>query len=95
MPPEFYCCNCQGVHRIGKCPLEGLCLFCKTAPATLHFGDMLSFTHGGGMNCCELCCVEKQLAHAQERAALIPELEARLAEARHDAALAEGAAPDA
>ncbi|MCR4339120.1 MAG: hypothetical protein NUW01_04440 [Gemmatimonadaceae bacterium] len=81
----YYCCDCQGQHHWNECPLKGLCLFCKTAPATLHFGDMLSVTHGGGLNCCELCCAEKQLAHARERAALIPSLEARVA------ALAEGA----
>lgn len=56
-----------------------ICGFCKTRPATLHFGDMLSFTHGGGLNCCEICSTEKQLAHARERAAAIPALEQKLA----------------
>lgn len=58
------------------------CRFCKERPATLHFGDMLSFTHGGGLNCCELCGAEKQLAHAKEQAALIPEREAKVEQLR-------------
>lgn len=52
------------------------CQFCEERAASLHFGDMLSFTHGGGLNCCDLCCAEMQLEHAQERATLIPELQA-------------------
>ena len=54
------------------------CSYCHERRATLHFGDMLSFTHGGGLNCCALCCAEMQLKHARERAALIPELEAKV-----------------
>ena len=60
-------------------PLVGTCLYCKKRPATLHFGDMLSFTHGGIDNCCEICCAEMQLNHAKERAVAIPELEAKVA----------------
>lgn len=55
-----------------------VCLYCNKRPATLHFGDMLSFTHGGVQNCCEVCSVVMQLEHAEERAAAIPELKARL-----------------
>lgn len=63
------------------------CRFCRLRAATLHFGDMLSFTHGGGLNCCDLCAAEKQLEHAREQAALIPEREAAVKAAR---AAAEG-----
>lgn len=79
---EFWCPICEGTHLIGHCQFEGKCLFCKKREATLHFGDMLSFTHGGGWNCCELCSTEMQLAHARERAAVIPELEAKVSEIR-------------
>jgi protein-arginine kinase activator protein McsA len=51
-----------------------ICRWCKSRQATLHFGDMLSFSHGGGKNCCELCATRMQLDHAEERAAELPEL---------------------
>ncbi len=63
-----------------------LCGWCNIRPATLHFGDMLSFTHGGVENCCELCAAEMQLDHAKERAAVIPELEAKVARLRKELA---------
>jgi hypothetical protein len=78
----FWCPACQVDHPLGECPLEGVCLYCKTRPATLHFGDALSFTHGGVENCCAICAAEMQLQHARERAAAIPELEAKVAELR-------------
>lgn len=65
-------------------PLLGKCLYCKERAATLHFGDMLSFTHGGGLNCCALCAAEKQLAFAREQAALVPEREAEVARLRSE-----------
>lgn len=79
----YFCSVCHETgHQEEQCPFFGVCLFCKTRPATLHFGDALSFTHGGSINCCELCCAEKQLEHARERAAVIPELERRVADLR-------------
>lgn len=75
---DVYCPDCRETHKLGKCRYQGMCLYCKERPAELHFGDMLSFTHGGMENCCRLCCAEMQLAHARERAALIPELEAEV-----------------
>lgn len=48
--------------------------------ATIQWGDTLAVTHGGGRWRCELCCLRDQLAHAEERAALIPEMRARIAE---------------
>jgi len=75
-----YCPNCGEEHIYGECPLYGTCLFCKQRPATLHFGDSLSFTHGGFLNCCELCCAIKQRDHAREQAALLPEREQRVRE---------------
>lgn len=77
---QFFCGACLSTHAFvaGACPLEGMCLYCKERPAELHFGDMLSFTHGGIENCCRLCAAEMQLAHAREQAALIPEREAEV-----------------
>jgi hypothetical protein len=74
----MYCIVCGEEHIYGECPNAGKCFFCKKRPATLHFGDALSFTHGGGLNCCELCCAIKQRDHARERAAALPELEERV-----------------
>lgn len=71
-------------RRAGASERVVFCKFCHERPATMHFGDMLSFTHGGGLNCCELCCAEQQLEHARERAALIPELEDRVRALRAD-----------
>lgn len=78
----YFCSYCAAIHEWAKCPLQDTCRFCKTRPATLHFGDMLSFTHGGDESCCTLCAAEMQLTHAQERAALIPELEKKVAQLR-------------
>jgi hypothetical protein len=77
---EILCMDCKEIHIWGECPYKGVCLFCKERKATMHFGDMLSLTHGGKENCCDLCCARMQLEHAQERAASIPELAAKLAE---------------
>jgi len=76
----YFCPRCRSTaHGPDEtCSLEGKCLWCKKRPATLHFGDMLSFTHGGTENCCALCAAKQQLDHARERAALIPELEAEV-----------------
>lgn len=74
----FYCPTCSTTdHGVADvCAFAGLCRWCKERPATLHFGDLLSYTHGAIENCCELCCAEMQLQHAREQAALIPEREA-------------------
>lgn len=79
-----WCVNCQCAHSVEGCPLKGKCLFCKERPATLHFGDLLSLTHGGQLNCCELCCAEKQLEFAEERAAAIPVLAAKVVRLREE-----------
>lgn len=71
---DFYCTYCANSHPLGKCPLLGICKFCKKRTAILHFGDMLSITHGGEMNCCQICAVQQQLDHAIERADAIPDL---------------------
>lgn len=83
---SYWCSHCGGTHPLGKCPLAGKCHWCKKRPAELHFGDMLSFTHGGYDNCCRLCAAEMQLAHAVERAAEIPKLEAEIAEIKKELA---------
>lgn len=75
---DYYCIYCANSHPLDECPLRGICKFCKKRTAILHFGDMLSFTHGGELNCCEICSVKQQLAHAVERAKAIPELTKRL-----------------
>lgn len=84
MSQDIFCIDCRAGHPWNECPLAGLCLYCKTREATLHFGDSLSFTHGAVLNCCALCCAKMQLAHARERAAAIPELESRVADLLRD-----------
>lgn len=74
---RIFCPNCEHEHVYGECPLEGTCLYCKTRPAILHFGDMLSFTHGGMLNCCELCCARMQLEHAELMTAELPQRRAK------------------
>lgn len=87
----IWCPDCKDEHLFLECPLKGLCLSCKERPATISFGDALSFTHGGGtLNRCALCAAEEQLAYARERAEAIPELEAKVKEAR---AALDGQAP--
>ena len=75
---ECWCMYCGKQHKLGVCEFEGLCKWCKTRPATLKFGDMLYFTHGGQENCCEICSTRMQLEHAKERAKVVEELEAKL-----------------
>ena len=79
---DIWCPFCHGTHEPEKCPLEGLCLFCKTRPATVYFGDALGMTHGGFLNCCELCAAEQQLEHARKCAEHLPDLEAEVAHLR-------------
>ena len=55
------------------------CANCGTREGTLRWGDALALTHGGGAMWCEVCAITVQLRHARERAARIPEMEARLA----------------
>lgn len=69
---------------------QGLCGNCGERPGTITWGDLLALTHGGGTLRCELCAIKTQLEHARERAAAIPELEARLAHLQAEA-LAEEA----
>lgn len=60
--------------------MEVLCANCnkrKGTKAWVGHGDVVSFVHSVW---CEICVVDAQLRHAQERAAAIPELEAKLRE---------------
>lgn len=76
---DFFCPDCHGTHPLNQCPLKGICLFCKIRPATLHFGDALSISHGWTEhNCCEICCVSMQVEHAEEKAKELPKLKKKL-----------------
>lgn len=70
--------------------MSELCQRCHKRPATETWGSFALVLHGGGQRWCEECCVRVQLAHAEARAAAIPELRRRL-----DALQAEGEGGDA
>lgn len=55
------------------------CANCKVNEGTLNWGDALAFTHGFSQRWCEGCALDAQIAHAEERAALLPELREQLA----------------
>lgn len=59
-----------------------ICPNCGKRPGTVRWGDALAVTHGFTQMWCEVCAVTAQLNFARERAAAIPELEARLVELR-------------
>lgn len=69
---------------------EGLvdqtCRKCETRPATawMQVGAIDVF-HGGAQPWCDICVLEAQLGAAQDAAACIPEIEARLAALRGEA----------
>jgi len=63
--PEQPCANCN--KRVGT-------------QLWLGVGGALAYTHGMHTYWCKICVLETQLEHARERAALIPELEAELAQ---------------
>lgn len=59
----------------------GTCRNCEKRPASgiwLGTGSVMDYIHGGGVPWCELCMVKEQLKHAEECAARVPELRARL-----------------
>lgn len=59
----------------------GICRNCGQREATIKWvgdGGSLGFVHGHWVPWCERCMVEAQLRYARERAADIPDLEARL-----------------
>jgi hypothetical protein len=57
-----------------------LCERCQKRPATETWGDAFVVAHGGGLRWCLPCCLETQIAHAEERAEALPEMRRRLAE---------------
>ena len=63
------------------------CANCGEREGTVRWGDALAMIHGGSVLWCEICAATAQLKHARERAALIPELETRLAAALEEALL--------
>jgi len=68
-------CGCQAFTE------EDRCANCKTRKATMDWvgeGGVLAWTHGMYTRWCEYCATEAQLKYARERAAAIPELEAKL-----------------
>ncbi len=59
----------------------GRCVKCNTREAALWFStDVMSGARGYASPYCEICSLYEQIAHAKERAAELPKLEARLAE---------------
>lgn len=54
------------------------CAHCGERPATERWGDALALTHGGAQLWCKVCVLEAQIAHAEERAAALPELRKQL-----------------
>ena len=49
--------------------------------ATVKWGDVMEFNHGGGGFWCECCSLDAQIKHAEERLAALDEMRVRRAEA--------------
>lgn len=43
-------------------------------PATVKWGDVMEFNHGGGRFYCEHCALDAQIAHIEERMKVLDEL---------------------
>ena len=56
-----------------------VCPKCSEREGTIRFGDALSLTHGGAKLWCRRCVLRFQVAHAEERAAVLPDLRRELA----------------
>jgi hypothetical protein len=54
------------------------CENCGERRGTVRWGDALTLTHGFALLWCEVCALTAQIAHAEERAAALPELRDRL-----------------
>lgn len=61
------------------------CAECKERPGVIKWGTDLEAIHGMYSWRCEVCALLAQVAHARERAAALPDLEARLAAAERAA----------
>lgn len=60
-------------------PANAICTFCHERTASSWWSEgTIALVHGARWLICEQCVLEKQLEHARERAAAIPELEAKL-----------------
>jgi len=57
---------------------QRVCVKCKIREATKLVGDAMVLNHGGGSWWCEVCLLEAQIAHAEERAAALPDLRLKL-----------------
>lgn len=55
-----------------------ICQNCSQREGTVKWGDILAVTHGFGQMWCLRCVLEAQIAHAEERAAALPDLRAQL-----------------
>lgn len=59
------------------------CPYCKKREGTIKWSEgPIAAVYGMWSMVCEVCAYEQQLEHARERAAAIPELECKLAEAK-------------
>lgn len=70
--------GCTTGARIPSVASVRLCDNCHEREGTMRWGDALAMTHGFVQMWCEVCVLTKQIEHAEERAALLPELRARL-----------------
>lgn len=65
----------------GDIPSGTMCQHCKTRPATtIETESAFAYVHGMYTFSCELCILEKQLTHAEERAREIPNIRSRIDE---------------
>lgn len=56
-----------------------MCETCKTRQATKWLTEgAIAMVHGCATPICEICILTDWIAHAKERAAMIPEMEAKL-----------------
>ena len=69
-------------------PKDKTCAKCQQRPATTWWTaeGTIALVHGFYEARCEVCCLEEQLENARRLAASIPEMEARLAALKAQAA---------
>lgn len=73
-------------------PSQPLCGRCHRRPGTQTWtdGGVMDYVHGMVTQRCRICCLEVQLEHAQQMAALVHSLTVELAEAHAAEDVARG-----
>lgn len=64
-----------------------ICDNCGKREGTIKWvgdGGVMDLVHGAYSMWCEVCTLKEQIKHAEERAAALPEMRARLAEIEND-----------